>query len=131
MIDLRRKVLRIPLGLNFSEEDLNKDIHSHLIACFKDNKDIIGCCVVDDIKENTSFKLRQMAVDPLLQNNGIGTQILLFVESMAKKEKINRIHLHARKIAIPFYQKHGYEICSEEFVEVNIPHFEMEKRFNL
>ncbi len=130
MVDLRRKVLRIPLGLNFSAEDLNKDIHSYLFACFNDKKEIIGCCVVDNYSKNTSFKLRQMAVDPLYQGKGIGRDLIEFVEDYAKSKKINRINLHARKIAVPFYQKLGYNIYGNEFMEVNIPHLKMEKIFN-
>ena len=131
MVDLRRKVLRIPLGINFSAEDLNKDINSYLFACFNDKKEIIGCCVVDNNPENTSFKLRQMAVDPQYQGKGIGKDLIGFVEDYAKSKKINRINLHARKIAVPFYQKLGYNIYGNEFMEVNIPHLKMEKIFNM
>ncbi len=130
MVDLRRKVLRIPLGLDFSEEDLNKDIHSYLFACFDVKKEIIGCCVVDNYPQNTSFKLRQMAVDPLYQGKGIGKALIGYVENFAKEQKINSINLHARKIAIPFYQKQGYNIIGNEFLEVNIPHFKMDKIIN-
>jgi GNAT superfamily N-acetyltransferase len=127
MVDLRRKVLRIPLGLDFSNEDLNKDIHSYLFGCFNDKKEIIGCCTVDNCPDNISFKLRQMAVDPLYQSKGIGRALINFVEIFAKGKKINRINLHARKNAVPFYQKSGYNVYDDEFTEVNIPHLKMEK----
>ena len=130
MVDLRRKVLRIPLGLDFSEEDLNKDINSHLLACFNMEKEVIGCCVVDIHPQNSSFKVRQMAVNPLFQSMGIGKELIRSVETLAKEEKINSIHLHARKVAIDFYKKQGYNIVGDEFMEVNIPHFRMEKRIN-
>jgi predicted GNAT family N-acyltransferase len=35
--------------------------------------------------------------------------------------------MHARKSAVGFYEKLGYHIASEEFMEVNIPHYMMEK----
>jgi predicted GNAT family N-acyltransferase len=36
--------------------------------------------------------------------------------------------MHARKDAIGFYEKQGYKISGDEFTEVTIPHFVMEKK---
>ncbi len=41
--------------------------------------------------------------------------------------KFDKITLHARKNAVPFYLALGYKIIGEEFEEVGLPHFEMEK----
>jgi predicted GNAT family N-acyltransferase len=35
--------------------------------------------------------------------------------------------MHARKSAVGFYEKLGYEIEGDEFEEVTIPHYEMQK----
>jgi predicted GNAT family N-acyltransferase len=35
--------------------------------------------------------------------------------------------MHARKSAVGFYEKLGYKIVGDEFEEVTIPHFEMQK----
>ncbi|MEO8175011.1 MAG: GNAT family N-acetyltransferase [Sediminibacterium sp.] len=35
--------------------------------------------------------------------------------------------MHARESAVGFYEKHGYKVVGDEFVEVTIPHFIMEK----
>jgi predicted GNAT family N-acyltransferase len=36
--------------------------------------------------------------------------------------------MHARKNSIGFYEKMGYAIASDEFTEVTIPHYVMEKK---
>jgi predicted GNAT family N-acyltransferase len=36
--------------------------------------------------------------------------------------------MHARVTAVRFYEKLGYEVASEEFVEVTIPHRVMRKQ---
>jgi predicted GNAT family N-acyltransferase len=36
--------------------------------------------------------------------------------------------MHARQSAVGFYQKLGYQIRGEEFEEVTIPHYEMQKQ---
>jgi predicted GNAT family N-acyltransferase len=35
--------------------------------------------------------------------------------------------MHARKNAVGFYEKMGYKVRGEEFQEVSIAHYEMEK----
>jgi predicted GNAT family N-acyltransferase len=35
--------------------------------------------------------------------------------------------MHARKTALGFYEKLGYRVAGDEFIEVTIPHYVMEK----
>ena len=50
-----------------------------------------------------------------------------FYEQEARATGIKKIEFHARKTAVKFYQKLGYHLEGEEFLEVGIPHFKMEK----
>jgi len=45
----------------------------------------------------------------------------------AAKEKLSaeRIFIEAQTYAIPFYEKAGFEVCGEEFLEDGIPHVPM------
>jgi predicted GNAT family N-acyltransferase len=36
--------------------------------------------------------------------------------------------MHARKTASGFYEKLGYKVASDEFEEVTIPHYVMQKK---
>jgi predicted GNAT family N-acyltransferase len=38
--------------------------------------------------------------------------------------------MHARKSAVGFYEKFGYRISGNEFIEVSIPHIVMEKKLD-
>jgi predicted GNAT family N-acyltransferase len=62
-----------------------------------------------------------------LQGQGIGSQLVLFTDNYAKEKGYKLIHCNARKTAVPFYLKQGYKILGDEFLEVNIPHYYMEK----
>jgi ribosomal protein S18 acetylase RimI-like enzyme len=68
-----------------------------------------------------------MAVLSGLQRRGIGRVIMNFAENVARDKGYKVLHMHARKSAVGFYQKLGYEIVGEEFEEVTIPHYEMQK----
>lgn len=125
MINLRHMVLRKPLGLDFSKEELEKEKNDILIGCFDDDK-LEGCCMLTDIG-NKVVRLRQMAVLSGLQGKGLGRVLMQFAENIARDRGFRTLSMHARKTAVGFYEKLGYRITGEEFVEVTIPHFVMEK----
>ena len=125
MIELRKSVLRKPLGLTYSTEDLERDKNDLLIGAFEED-DILACCILTQ-KEPGTFQLRQMAVDQKMQRNGVGAAIMYFAENLAKDSGGREIMMHARKTAIGFYEKLGYTAEGDEFSEVGIPHVEMRK----
>ncbi len=125
MIKMREDILRRPLGLNFDEKELESERNNLLIAAFDDDK-MLGCCML--VPENESIvRLRQMAVLNDLQGKGIGRALMLFAENLARDRGYNKISMHARKNATGFYEKVGYKVVGDEFIEVTIPHYNMEK----
>lgn len=125
MVDLRFQILRKPLGLSFSEEDLAAETADILLGCFEDDS-LEACCVLTKTDPKT-VRLRQMAVSANLQGKGIGRVLMSFAENVARDHGFRRLTMHARKSALGFYEKNGYRICSDEFNEVTIPHYVMEK----
>jgi predicted GNAT family N-acyltransferase len=51
-----------------------------------------------------------------------------FAENVARDAGYKTLTMHARKSALGFYEKLGYTVCSDEFEEVTVPHYEMEKQ---
>ncbi len=128
-LQLRRKVLRYPLGLDFSEADLMPDSEDmHLIALSKDQ--VIGCLLLKPDKLEPEVKMRQVAVDTVWQGRGIGQMMVRESESVLGRLQFERIVLHARDTAIPFYLRMNYELYSETFFEVGIPHRAMRKNLD-
>lgn len=125
MVDLRFLVLRKPLGLTFTKEDLESEKNDILIGFFDDEK-LEGCCILTKEDEKT-VRLRQMAVLSGLQGKGIGRVIMSFAENNARDRGYKRLNMHARKSAQGFYEKLGYRVEGPEFEEVTIPHVEMVK----
>jgi len=126
MVKLREDILRKPLGLTFSPEELEMEKNNLLICAFEDG-DILGCCMLVE-EQPGMVKLRQMAVLNVLQGKGIGRALMQFAENLARDHGYKVLTMHARKNAIGFYEKMGYTVKGEEFQEVSIPHFEMEKK---
>ena len=126
MVKLRDDILRKPLGLGFTPEELESEKDNMLIAAFED-EDILGCCMLVEEKSDT-VRLRQMAVLNDLQGKGIGRALMNFAENIARDRGYKIISMHARINAVGFYEKMGYKIASDQFTEVTIPHYVMEKK---
>jgi GNAT superfamily N-acetyltransferase len=126
MVKLRDDILRKPLGLSFTPEELESEKNNICIAAFEEDE-ILGCCML--VEENIDVvRLRQMAVLNDLQGKGIGRVILSFAENIARDRGYKILSMHARKNASGFYEKMGYKIAGAEFTEVTIPHYVMEKK---
>ena len=127
MVELRSKILRIPLGLSFTEEQLAAEKDDILLGSFEEkDKFLKGCCILSKVDDLT-IKLRQMAVSDDFQGKGIGRQVIVFAEKVAKEKGFKKIIMNARKSVEGFYGKLGYTIVGDEFIEVSIPHYKMEK----
>ena len=125
MVNLRYNILRKPLGLNFTEDELDKEKNEVLIAAFEDDQ-MLGCCMLVKIDDRT-MRLRQMAVPNNLQGKGVGRALINFAENISRDLGYKRITMHARKNTVGFYEKFGYKIVGNEFIEITVPHFQMEK----
>lgn len=122
---LRHNVLRVPLNLSLSDKDTVNEKNQWHFGLFND-KSLIGNLIVKPIS-NDKVKLRQMVIQPEMQNMGLGKFLLNHVESYCWHKGYQSFELHARAYAIEFYQKQGYLIDSNEFYEIGLPHFKMIK----
>jgi ribosomal protein S18 acetylase RimI-like enzyme len=125
MVRLREDILRRPIGLSFSPEELEKEKNNLLMAAYEDDQ-MLGCCMLVEEAPGT-VRLRQMAVMNDLQGKGIGKALMQFAENLARDRGFKKITMHARKNALGFYEKMGYQTIGEEFQEITIPHYVMEK----
>ena len=126
MIQLRETVLRRPLGLTYSHDELAAEKDDILIAC-TDDDEMLGCCILTKINNDT-IRLRQMAVPDKLHGKGIGASIINFAENLAKDKGYRCITMHSRDTAIWFYEHFRYKKKGNQFKEVNLPHHVMEKK---
>jgi len=125
-VALRAAILRQPLGLKFTPEQLQAEQNQHHIACYYQGN-LAACLVLKPGLAHT-IVMRQVAVTPALQGKGIGKALIKFAEEFALQHHYSAIILHARATAIPFYEKQGYKCRGKFFEEISLPHREMYKK---
>ncbi|WP_088066581.1 GNAT family N-acetyltransferase [Gottfriedia luciferensis] len=71
-------------------------------------------------------KVQRICVLKEYRGKKIGNEIMFLIHKTAKEKNLAQLVLSAQESAIPFYEKLGYEITSEQlFFEAGIPHAEM------
>ncbi|WP_338753603.1 GNAT family N-acetyltransferase [Bacillus sp. FJAT-52991] len=74
-------------------------------------------------------KAERICVLATVRGKGAGQLIMNALEDVAKEQHLPGVILSAQTQAIPFYEKLGYEIISEEYMDAGIPHKTMKKIF--
>ncbi len=123
---LRDEILRKPLGLTFTPEQLGAEASDYHLACY-DGDQLLGCLILTPLAGD-ALKMRQVAVAEDAQRRGVGRAMVEFSEDFARRNGFREIVLNARETAAPFYDTLGYQRLGERFEEVTIPHWKMIKQ---
>lgn len=120
--EIRRKVFieeqNVPEELEWDEYDQDC---THVLVTDESNKPV-ACG-----RLKADGHIGRMAVLKEHRATGIGTSILNELLNHAKSMHIKKIYLHAQTSAIEFYEKQGFEVNSEEFLDAGIAHKTMGK----
>ena len=117
---LREAVLRAPLGLTLTKDELADESRCFHLGAF-DGERLVAVLLLKPLDEHT-VKMRQVAVHREMQGRGLGSKLVAFAEQFAKERGFTKIVAHARGTAVEFYRKAGYAIVGEEFLETTISH---------
>ena len=123
-LELRKRVFVDEQGVTIEADQDGRDGEAlHLVAV--DDGRITGTCRL--VFDDGLARLGRMAVEPDQRGRGIGAAILAVAEDEARRAGARRIRLHAQTAARSLYERGGFVIQGEEFMEEGIPHLTMEK----
>lgn len=104
-------------------QDLDDIDYRSLHLFYKSDKNIIAYLRIYKKEEGIIQIGRVLTAD---HGKGFGGKILKEAVSIIKEQmKPNKIYLEAQCYAIGFYEREGFKVCSEEFIEDGIPHVKM------
>ena len=130
---IRQEVLRPGLPIETTHFDGDNDENTFHLGAYLDGKlsSVASFYLKNhpDIKEEWQFQLRGMATMADSQGKGLSSALLRTAFPMVKRNHVDTVWCNARKNAVGFYEKVGFEIISEEFeIEGVGPHFLMIKK---
>src|SRR5476651_944047 len=91
---------------------MDEDEQATHFGVFYQNK-LVG--VVSLFQHGADFQFRKFAIDPLVQQKGIGTQLLQYITDRATDAGGTRLWCNARTLAAGFYLKAGFQQTGELF----------------
>lgn len=110
--EFRWKMLRAPFGLERgSEKDQLEDVSYH-IAARSDDGELIGVAKYKPYSESVA-QISHIAVDESCRGQGLGKQMVAYLERVAKERSYQEVFLTAREYNIPYFEKLGYELGEE------------------
>jgi GNAT superfamily N-acetyltransferase len=105
---------------------LSEDDHGTHYGAFFEGK-LVG--VVSLFKRDADFQFRKFAIDPSVQNQGIGRQLLEYITDRAIEDGATRLWCNARTTATGFYAKAGFTIIGDIFSKNGYEYVIMERLF--
>lgn len=123
-LQLRREVLRWPLGQDISPEDVAAEAEDLFMAGLDATGTPLTTLALTHTDAQT-VRVRQVAVNPGHQGSGMGRALMHAAERLAAVRGYSLLVLHARQVVIPFYLRLGYASYDPPFVEIGIPHQKM------
>lgn len=112
---------KVPYELEIDElEDV-----SHHVVGYIDNTPTATARIYE--KYPAAYKIQRVAVLTERRKTGLGKQLMNEIERYATELGAEKLILDAQDYAIPFYEKLGYVVEGEGFMDAGIPHHSMTK----
>lgn len=127
--DLRYRILRKPLNQPLGSEKNEGDSTGIHFALYEDTQ-LKAIARLDQSGENC-MQVRFVAVEENQQGKGFGRLIMNATEQKSIELRANKMILHARENALPFYLNLGYEMVEKSHNLFGlVQHYLMEKELN-
>jgi predicted GNAT family N-acyltransferase len=123
-LELRRRVFVDEQGVTVEADQDGRDREALHIVAF-DRGRLVGTCRL--VFDDGIARLGRMAVERDQRGRGLGAAILELAEREARAAGAERIRLHAQTTARSLYERSGFRVEGDDFVEEGIPHVTMEK----
>lgn len=121
-LDIRKIVFideqNVPIELEIDEYD---KCATHFIVINDD--EIVGTARL--VISDKNGKIGRMCILKEYRNKGIGSKLLSVIIEDSKRNNIDYLYLNAQINAMQFYEKNGFIVDGQEFMDAGIPHKQM------
>lgn len=106
---------KVPVAEEWDQHDTNA---LHFLALHK--QQAVGC-----VRLLQAGKLTRMAVLKPFRNQGVGSALIETILQHAKTTGLKSVYLEAQVPAVPLYQKFGFTLYGDFFLDAGIQHIMM------
>ncbi len=128
MMMLREEVFVVEQNCPYQDAD-GKDLQAEHVMAYQDTELVAYARIYTS--EPLSAHIGRVVTKASARSKGLGQQLMQQAISQCQQHWPNAtIHISAQRYLEDFYQGLGFVICSEPYLEDNIPHIGMEIRPN-
>ncbi|AHI52557.1 GNAT family N-acetyltransferase [Spiroplasma culicicola] len=125
-LEIRTKVFVEEQEVDLELEQDSYDNTSFHVLGLNENNEPVCCARI--LKQDDGWHWGRIAVKKEFRNLKLGNQLLKFLEEYSKDVlDLSKIVLNAQVYAIKFYEKNGFTVEGEQFLEDGIDHIKMTK----
>ena len=121
MLKARQDVFVVEQNCPYPDID-ETDLRSTFVILEEDDRHLASCRIFR--KDSTTVQIGRMLTT--LRSKGYGAQVLNQAVRAAFETGADTIYIEAQTYAVGFYEREGFTITSDEFLEDGIPHVCME-----
>ncbi len=104
-------------------QDMDDNDYDSLHVFYEDEGSIVAYLRAF-VKDNDTVQMGRVLT--LEHGKGLGGKLLKEgIEQIRKKQNPKKIYIEAQCYATGFYEREGFVVCSDEFLEDGIPHVQM------
>lgn len=74
------------------------------------------------------WHVQRVATQQFARGSGLGRALFTYIEALAPEHGITKLSLGAQQSAQGFYEKLGFTVAGEPFLEEGVPHIDMVKQ---
>jgi predicted GNAT family N-acyltransferase len=120
---LRTEVFIGEQGVSEEEEFDGKDPFALHALVYVDGQPAATARMLFQSEE--ALRIGRICVTGEMRNKGLGDLVVRMMLARAMETDCAQVEISAQTHAIPFYQKLGFSVASEEYEEAGIPHVKM------
>jgi len=125
IIQLRIHVFVVEQNCPYEDCD-DKDFKSKHLWCESDNQVVAYCRILPANISYSEISIGRVVTHPKFRDKKLGHELMRHsLQIISNHFNTNEVRISAQAHLKNFYEKHGFNQVSEEYLEDNIPHIEM------
>lgn len=125
IMHLRQEVFVVEQDCPYIDADY-KDQHSVIVNAYYNNKLIAHTRIVKPGISYSEASIGRVVSSPRHRKVGLGVLLMKkSIQALEGKFGTSKCRISAQTYLLDFYMQFGFKVCSEEYMEDGLPHFEM------
>lgn len=125
IMNLRQEVFIVEQNAPYIDADYKDQKAWHVMA-YSNDKLVAYARIIEAGISYDEPSIGRVVNSPLFRKTGLGRLLMdKSIEVMEQKYQTSKCRISAQTYLVTFYSTYGFKVCSEEYLEDGLPHYQM------